>query len=74
MPVPQTTAVPRVLSDAVAVLSNPAAYAPTLVQMARLAAISAAGRTLPQRTRDPLASLTAPRVLPTLRMINGGRA
>lgn len=74
MPVPQTTAVPRVLSDAMAVLQNPDAHAPTLVQMARLAAMSAAGRTLPQRTRDPLATLTAPRVLPSLHVIAGGRA
>jgi len=74
MPTTHTTAVPRVLSDAIAVLSDPAAYAPTLVQLARLAAMSAAGRTLPQRHRDPQPRLTAPRVLPTLRMINGGRA
>ncbi len=70
----QTTAVPRVLSDATTVLTNPANYPPTLVQLARLALISAAGRTLPQRIRDPLTNLTAPRVLPSLHMINGGRS
>lgn len=74
MPATPTTAVPRVLSDAMAVLSDPAAYAPTLVQLARLAAMSAAGRTLPQRNRDPQPRLTAPRVLPTLHLIHGGRA
>ena len=41
--------------------------------------MSAAGRTLPQRHRDPLAALTAPRVLPSLSIpqlsvLRGGRA
>lgn len=74
MPPPVCPPVPRVLSDATAVMSDPATYPPTLVQLARLLMISAAGRALPQRIRDPQPRLTTPRVQPALRIIHGGRA
>lgn len=47
-------AVPRVLSDATQVVSNPAAYAnrPHLVHLARLTLMSAVGQTPAQRHRD----------------------
>lgn len=48
---PLAYAVPRVLSDATEVLSNPSAYAnrPTLLHLARLVALTAANATPAQR-------------------------
>lgn len=66
------TAIPRVQSDALAVLAAPGGYPATLVQLARLALASASGHSLPQRTRDT-ARIRAPR-RPALRLIAGGRA
>lgn len=72
---------PRALTDAVAVLSNPAAHAgrPGLIRLAQLLALSAAGQTAPQRHRDPARPQPVLRAIrggksPALRLINGGAA
>lgn len=75
----QQTAVPRVLTDAMTVLSNPDAYAdrPGLIHLARVLAMSAAGLTPSQRHREPprpLPILRAIRTAPALHIIAGGRA
>lgn len=57
------TAQPRVFNDALTVLADPQSYPQTLVQLARLMAYAATGRTVAQRHRDPIrrpAPLRAP--------------
>lgn len=84
---PTHTAQPRVLSDSQAILAKPADYPATLVQLARLAAMSARGMTPVQRHRAtthiaapcPTArriwpTLATPLPRPDLRLIDGGRA
>ena len=64
----QTIALPRVLSDAVAVCANPKEYAdrPTLMHLARLILMSASGQVPTQTKRRRKAAV------PVLRAIRGG--